>query len=274
MDFDSNAQLNNGEYTEGGGGVPPSIITARWMNALTYSLRNLVVAAGEAPDIDNHDLVRIAVDNLISTAVAALVDSSPAALDTLNELAEALNDDPDFATTMTNALAGKSDNGHGHAIADVTGLQTALDSKSNTGHGHAIGDVTGLQTALDGKAGLNSNVTFAAVTATSYNATSDRRLKWNIQPAPIGITRKLRGVVFDWIESGKRDAGAIAQEVEKVLPHLVHTNPNTPIKSINYTGLIAYLIQDSNADAERIDRLEKQNAALQERLERLEAKLV
>ena len=41
--------------------------------------------------------------------------------------------------------------GHGHAIADVTGLQPALDGKSNVGHGHIISEVAGLQTALDGK---------------------------------------------------------------------------------------------------------------------------
>ncbi|EPF8438756.1 gp53-like domain-containing protein [Escherichia coli] len=40
-------------------------------------------------------------------AIAALVDSSPDALNTLNELAAALGNDPNFATTMTNALAGK-----------------------------------------------------------------------------------------------------------------------------------------------------------------------
>ncbi len=39
--------------------------------------------------------------------LAALVDSSPEALDTLNELAAALGNDPNFATTITNALAGK-----------------------------------------------------------------------------------------------------------------------------------------------------------------------
>ncbi|QME42572.1 prophage tail fiber N-terminal domain-containing protein [Escherichia coli] len=39
--------------------------------------------------------------------LAALVDSSPEALDTLNELAAALGNDPNFATTVTNALAGK-----------------------------------------------------------------------------------------------------------------------------------------------------------------------
>ncbi|WP_230015811.1 hypothetical protein [Pseudomonas chlororaphis] len=44
----------------------------------------------------------------VKAAIAALVGSSPAALDTLNELAAALGNDPNFATTMTNALAGKA----------------------------------------------------------------------------------------------------------------------------------------------------------------------
>jgi hypothetical protein len=43
----------------------------------------------------------------VDTQVSNLVASAPGTLDTLNELAEALGDDPNFATTMTNALAGK-----------------------------------------------------------------------------------------------------------------------------------------------------------------------
>ncbi|WP_177327841.1 phage tail protein, partial [Pseudomonas tussilaginis] len=43
----------------------------------------------------------------VKAALAALVGSSPEALDTLNELAAALGNDPNFAATMTNALAGK-----------------------------------------------------------------------------------------------------------------------------------------------------------------------
>ena len=48
-----------------------------------------------------------AVQGLIDAAVAALVDSSPNALNTLNELAAAINDDASFSTTMTNNLATK-----------------------------------------------------------------------------------------------------------------------------------------------------------------------
>ena len=55
------------------------------------------------------------------------------------------------ASDARTALAGKSDNGHGHVISDVTGLQDALDGKSDNGHGHVIDDVEGLQDALNGK---------------------------------------------------------------------------------------------------------------------------
>ena len=50
---------------------------------------------------------QIATTGFVKSAIAALVASSPAALDTLNELAAALGNDPNFATTVTNALAGK-----------------------------------------------------------------------------------------------------------------------------------------------------------------------
>ncbi|EGI5636426.1 phage tail protein, partial [Salmonella enterica subsp. enterica serovar Kintambo] len=50
---------------------------------------------------------QLATTAFVRSAIAALVDSSLGALDTLNELAAALGDDPNFATTMTNALAGK-----------------------------------------------------------------------------------------------------------------------------------------------------------------------
>jgi len=43
----------------------------------------------------------------VDTAIANLIDSAPATLDTLNELAAALGDDPNFATTVTNSIATK-----------------------------------------------------------------------------------------------------------------------------------------------------------------------
>lgn len=59
--------------------------------------------------------------NDINTAIANLVASSPAALDTLNELAAALGNDPNFAATITNALALKAP----LASPQLTGAPTA-----------------------------------------------------------------------------------------------------------------------------------------------------
>ena len=50
----------------------------------------------------------------VDVAVAGIVNSSPAALDTLNELAAALGNDPNFATTVTNLIATKADIDHTH----------------------------------------------------------------------------------------------------------------------------------------------------------------
>ncbi|HAW0414789.1 phage tail protein [Escherichia coli] len=68
---------------------------------------------------------QIANTAFVMAAIAALVDSSPDALNTLNELAAALGNDPNFATTMTNALAGKQPKDA--TLTALAGLATAAD---------------------------------------------------------------------------------------------------------------------------------------------------
>ncbi|EEZ0863531.1 phage tail protein [Escherichia coli] len=72
---------------------------------------------------------QIATTAFVKSAIAGIVGSAPAALDTLNELAAALGNDPNFATTMLNALAGKQplDNTLTNLSGkDVAGLLTYL----------------------------------------------------------------------------------------------------------------------------------------------------
>lgn len=54
-------------------------------------------------------LVGLATETYVDTAVASLVNSAPEALNTLDELAAALGDDENFATTVTNQIASKQD---------------------------------------------------------------------------------------------------------------------------------------------------------------------
>lgn len=69
---------------------------------------------------------QIANTAFVMAAIAAIVDSSPDALNTLNELAAALGNDPNFATSMTNALAGKQPKDA--TLTALAGLATAADS--------------------------------------------------------------------------------------------------------------------------------------------------
>ena len=62
---------------------------------------------------------KIANTKFVTTAVANLVDSSPSALNTLNELAAAIGDDANFSTTITNSIATKLPLGGGTMTGDI-----------------------------------------------------------------------------------------------------------------------------------------------------------
>ncbi|WP_250129682.1 phage tail protein [Escherichia coli] len=104
---------------------------------------------------------QIATTAFVKSAIAAMVGSAPAALDTLNELAAALGNDPNFATTMLNALAGKQplDNTLTNLSGkDVTGLLTYLGlgetinkasgAMQKSANGADISDVSAFRNAL------------------------------------------------------------------------------------------------------------------------------
>jgi hypothetical protein len=85
------------------------------------------------------DLSDYATETYVDTAVSDLVASAPAALDTLNELAAALGDDANFATTVTTALSNKqdkvtdvSDTEIGYLNGVTSAIQDQLDDKVNS----------------------------------------------------------------------------------------------------------------------------------------------
>ncbi len=80
------------------------------------------------PDAGNNT-TRIATTAFVQAAITALVNGAPATLDTLKEIAAAINNDPKFSTTINNALAGKQplDNTLTHLSGkDVAGLLAYL----------------------------------------------------------------------------------------------------------------------------------------------------
>lgn len=137
------------------------------------------------PSIDG-----LATETYVNNKIAGLVDSAPSTLDTLNELAAALGDDPNFATTIATQIGGKVDKVNGKDLSsnDYTtaekqklaniangannytlpvatsstlggiksGTDITIDASGNVSvnddsHNHIIGNVDGLQNTLNGK---------------------------------------------------------------------------------------------------------------------------
>ncbi len=96
-----------------------------------------------------------------------------------------------------------------------------------------------------------------SVTANAFYYQSDERLKTNIKTLGDSLSKilQLRGVSFNWKETGKSNIGLIAQEVEKVYPDAVTTNEKTGIKSVEYANLVAPLIEAVKDQQKQIEAL-------------------
>ena len=95
------------------------------------------------------------------------------------------------------------------------------------------------------------------VKASAFWYSSDINLKQNIQNIPNALQKiqQLNGVYFQWKESSKDGVGVIAQDIEKVFPELVATDPNTGLKSVSYGNLVAPLIEAIKEQQKQIDEL-------------------
>jgi hypothetical protein len=108
----------------------------------------------KAPTADPGDnSQQIANTAFVAAAVAALVNSSPASLDTIKELADALGDDPNFATTITTLIGQKL-----AKASNLSDLADAPTARSNLG----LGALAVLDGSASGQA-LIQAVSFAAM---------------------------------------------------------------------------------------------------------------
>ncbi len=104
----------------------------------------------------------------------------------------------------------------------------------------------------EGSVGINNNNpqytldVGGNVNATSYNSSSDYRIKNNIVTLDETFTvNNLRPVTYNNIQLGKQDIGLIAHELQEVYPFLVNGEKDGEnLQSVNYTGLIGILIKE------------------------------
>ena len=104
----------------------------------------------------------------------------------------------------------------------------------------------------------SGDFTAGTITATDFNSTSDLNLKENIKTVDNALetVSTLRGVSFDWKETGKGSYGVIAQELEEILPDLVKTGE---VKSVNYNGIIGVLIEAVKELKKEIEELKSKS---------------
>jgi len=171
----------------------PNITTAKISDIGNYALQTAVDLKADTSYVDNavNGLVnQTYVDNKVSTEISSLLDNAPDALNTLNELAEALNDNPSFATTITAEIGAKADTTYvdgqlaqkvgqsyvDNAVlpkADTTYVDTQLATKLESSDLASYvttttlnTNVNSLQTNIDGKVDQNYVATQLASYAT------------------------------------------------------------------------------------------------------------
>lgn len=158
----------------------PKLIIDAFASKLEMDTEGITISNKSSSDLLNAGGSTTSVSDIVTQVQAAIVDQAPETLDTLNELAAALGDDPNFSTTITNQIAQKADKTV--ATSSTNGLMSAsdkakLDSLStNTNHPADLDVFTSVQTlwADDGSyvtLQFNKNNTLTGESATETGST-------------------------------------------------------------------------------------------------------
>jgi hypothetical protein len=148
---------------------------------------------------------------------------------------------------------------NGFNIRNNDGVATTMFMTSSNQVG--IG-TTNPQYTLDvtsGSIGAKTITATGTITAASFNATSDYRIKENVVPLDETFTvDNLRPVTYNNSKSEKQDIGLIAHELQEIYPFLVNGEKDgEEIQSVNYTGLIGILIKEIQELKKRVKELEQ-----------------
>ena len=101
--------------------------------------------------------------------------------------------------------------------------------------------------------------------ADEWTIRSSRRFKTNIQPLQdaLGRIQALQGVSYERKSDGKHEIGVVAEDVDRVVPEVVAHDPEThEVEGVDYSRLVALLIEAVKAQQAEIERLTSQMVQL------------
>jgi hypothetical protein len=143
-------------------------------------------------------------------------------------------------------------------VANVDYVQQHMSSNTTSEYWAVVNNALEPDTSK----GAPTNIsTTGIITANTFNALSDGRVKENVEPIdqPLEIIKEVRGVTFNMKEdeTKKRRIGVIAQELETILPDLV-SKDSSGMKSVNYLDMIGLLVESVKELTARVEQLEKE----------------
>lgn len=144
----------------------------------------------------------------------------------------------EIRSTMTNGTGGS-------VVIGVAGAANRIYSYNQTG---SAGSSRNFEIVSSGGNtgdfifGTNGNMTVSSgdVTADNFIVSSDKRLKSEIKPIKEGLNVIKQFTSYNYIKSGEKESGFIAQEVREVIPHMVYEN-NDGMLSMSDRGVVAHM---------------------------------
>ena len=262
VSFDGTANIDlagvntaGNQDTSGNAATATALATSR-----TIGLSGDVSGSGSFDGTGNLTIAATVADNSHSHTIGN-VTGLQTALDAGFVSASASNDTITFTTAggTTSSVSISDAVLSTEQVQDIIGGM--VSSNTETGIGVTYNDSTGkldFSVTAAGVVTAGSNLSYSGstlnvassptfsgtVTAADFNSTSDERLKTNVETIADAGSKvaALRGVNFDWKESGAKTMGVIAQEVEAVIPEVVATD-DEGMKSVNYQAMVGLLIE-------------------------------
>lgn len=251
--------VNTGILTAtAGAGISVSVVNGN-LNVVNTITNNNQLTNG-AGYITSSALTGYATETYVGTAISNLIDAAPGTLDTLNELAAALGDDPNFATTVATSIGTKQAQLNGTGFVKVTGTTVSYDNSTYLTTSSAASTYVALAGSYANPAWITSlawsKITGAPTTISGYgitNAYTDAQIQnfFNGANAITGYNKSNWDTAFGWgnhASAGYLTTSSAASTYVSLTGSYANPSWITSLAYSKITGVPAFLTSYTETD--------------------------